>query len=231
MTRLLLTIAVLPAFLLIWYVYSQDKIEKEPMGLLLKLLGLGALSVISALILETIGTAVLELLGLTEGSTLYNFLMCFCVVGFSEEIGKYFFLKKGSWNHPAFNYRFDAIVYAVSVSLGFAVVENIMYVFENGIGTGILRALTAVPAHAVFAVFMGYFYGIAKMNENVGATFRAKLCRKMAVIVPILIHGFYDFCAFQGTVLYCIIFLAFIIFMDIVAIKRIKRVSVQDIPV
>ena len=231
MIRLLLSIAVLPAFLLMWYVYAQDKIEKEPPGLLLKLLIAGALSVISAIILETIGTGLLSYTGLPESGTAYNFIMCFFVIALSEELGKYFFLKKCTWNHRAFNYRFDGIVYAVSVSLGFAVVENIMYVFQHGIKTGILRALTAVPAHAIFAVFMGCFYGQAKMHDNLGNHFRAGFYRKMAIVMPIVLHGFYDFCAFQGTVLYSLLFIAFIILMDIITIRRVKNSSARDVAI
>ena len=82
-----------------------------------------------------------------------------------EEGGKYFVLKHKTWRHPAFNYTFDAVVYAVTAALGFAVAENILYVMDGGVGVALLRAAVAVPGHAFDGVFMGYYYGIAKTAQ------------------------------------------------------------------
>ena len=88
--------------------------------------------------------------------------MYFGVVAFSEEGAKYFLLKRRTWNSAAFNCQFDGVVYAVFVSLGFALWENISYVLMYGLSTALVRAVTAVPGHACFGVFMGVWYGLAK---------------------------------------------------------------------
>lgn len=92
----------------------------------------------------------------------------FVIVAIAEESSKYFFLKKRTWNNPEFNCQYDGVVYAVFVSLGFALWENINYVLSYGFSTAIVRAITAIPGHACFGVFMGVFYGLARKQYNRG---------------------------------------------------------------
>lgn len=152
----------------------------------------------------------------------------FVCVALIEECCKYFFLKKGSWNHPAFDYCFDAIVYSVVVSLGFAAIENIMYVFQNGLHVALLRAVTAIPGHTIFGIFMGHYYGMAKMKERLGDLSASASYRRKAVFVPVCLHGFYDFTASMQSTLMTGVFFIFIIFMDIIAIRSIKDYSKRD---
>ena len=159
--RFLITLAVLPGIFIIVYIYNLDKREKEPVGLLFKLTGLGALTVISALILELIGDKILPIF-FTPNTMLYNAIECFCVVAMAEEVGKYFVLKKFAWNDKNFDYMFDGIIYGVCVGLGFAIVENVSYVLENGVSNAIMRAVTAVPGHATFGIYMGLYMAYAK---------------------------------------------------------------------
>ena len=90
------------------------------------------------------------------------------------------------WRNRHFDEYFDGIVYAAFVSLGFAGVENIMYVFGSGVGTGVMRALLSVPAHFLFAVVMGYFFALAKFYKN------RSWNMLMAFLVPMLLHGIFD---------------------------------------
>ncbi|MBR6350735.1 MAG: PrsW family intramembrane metalloprotease, partial [Firmicutes bacterium] len=120
------------------------------------------------------------------------------VVGPAEEGAKYFMLKRRSWRDPEFNCQYDGVVYAVFVSLGFALAENVEYVFMYGLGTALLRAVTAIPGHACFGVFMGIWYGAAKRLENYGNAPASKFARIMSVVMPMLIHGTYDFIATVG---------------------------------
>ena len=146
-TLILVAAAVIPALILLRKVYKADRLDKEPMDLLVQLVFLGIISTTFALVLETIGTTLFENLWPHKG-TLYYFLYYLVVVGCSEEGGKYLLLKRKTWGHPAFNCQFDGVIYAVFVSLGFALWENITYVASYGLQVALLRAFTAVPGHA-----------------------------------------------------------------------------------
>ncbi|MBR0313176.1 MAG: PrsW family intramembrane metalloprotease, partial [Oscillospiraceae bacterium] len=160
-TLIYLAAALLPAIFLLRYIYRHDTIEKEPVGLLLSLLVMGCLSALSSMVLEAVGERLLGIL-VSPDSRLYVIALAFLVVAAVEEGTKLFFLKLRSWNHPAFNYRFDGVVYAVFVSLGFAALENVQYVAIYGLSVALPRALLAIPGHMSFAVFMGVYYSRAK---------------------------------------------------------------------
>ncbi len=225
----LLALAIVPGIIVMRYVYKKDKIEKEPKKLIFKLVALGVLSTVPAVVLELIGEGILRMLGI-EG--VFGILLdYFIVVGISEELCKYFMLKLGSWKNKAFNYRFDAVVYAVSVGMGFAVFENIFYVVENGVANGIVRALISIPGHGAFAVVMGIFYGQAKLCESTGDKAGVKKNLKKALWYPVLMHGFFDFCLTVGSIIMILVFLAYIIVMDILIIKRIKQYAAADVRV
>ena len=116
--------AVIPALVLLKYVYDHDHLEKEPPAMLLKLIFLGVISTLMAMAGEWIGGTILDNI-LPPDNFVYRFLMFFIVVGISEELSKYIVLKRRTWNDPSFNCLFDGIIYAVFVSLGFALWENI----------------------------------------------------------------------------------------------------------
>ena len=122
---------------------------------------------------------------------LYSVLSAMLVVAPAEELGKFLVLRLITWKNKHFNYSYDAIVYAVFVSLGFAALENVGYVFSNGIGTALMRMFTAVPGHACFAVFMGYFYSKAKY-ASLTKDKKCVLHIILSMLVPIVIHGIYD---------------------------------------
>ena len=222
---LLIAAAVIPAVWLLSYVYRMDRLEKESGSMLLNLVLQGIFATMIAIVLETVGGWITKLL-FPEGSLAYHAFTYFVVVALSEEGAKYFLLKRKTWQSPEFNCQFDGIIYSCFVSLGFALWENISYVLRFGLGTALVRAATAVPGHACFGVFMGAWYGMAKRYENKGDHARSALCRKLALIVPALIHGCYDFIAtIQGSSL---IFLAFIAVMFLVARNVISKESAKD---
>lgn len=191
---ILIVSAVVPAIILIGKVYKADKLDKESPALIKSLVLMGIISTFFALISERILSALLVRLVSYE-SPLYNVLLYFIVVGFSEETAKYVLLKRKTWRDREFNCQFDGVVYAVTVSLGFALWENITYVMMYGFGTALVRAVTAVPGHACFGVFMGIFYGQAKRYDYLRCGTASRFCRVMAVVVPALIHGSYDYIA------------------------------------
>lgn len=224
MSNGLMMLAILPGILIIIYIYRMDKVEKEPWGLILKLLIFGAVSCIPASFMEA---AIESYLAIPpEGTLGYALTNAFLVAALCEEICKYFFLRFGAWNNRAFGYRFDGIVYGVSVAVGFAVLENILYVAQYGFYTALIRAVMAVPLHAFCGVFMGIFFGAAKQMQIQGrSTIKFKF---LALIVPMLIHGVYDTLAFMGTTPASIVLLAFVLAMYIVSIRIIRQFSKDD---
>lgn len=221
--------ALLPAIVLLRYIYRHDHIEKEPPALLLRLLLGGVLSAFAAILLETAGMWILPAFA-EEGSDLYYVFLAFLVVAVSEEGAKLFFLKKYSWHQPAFNYMFDGIVYAVFVSLGFAAFENVKYVFDFGLSVAFSRAFLAVPAHMAFAVFMGIFYGRARCHARRGNGAAAKSNLAAGFISAVLLHGFYDACLMVGTNLSMIVFVGFVIFMYFFVSRVVKTAAAEDHP-
>ena len=224
---ILIAAAIIPAVWLLRYVYRADVLEKEPKGLLLSLVLQGIFATFLALLTERVGDAILYLL-FQEESLLYHFLLYFVVVALSEEGFKYLLLYRRTWHSPEFNCRFDGVVYAVFVSLGFALWENIQYVTMYGLGTAAVRALTAVPGHACFGVFMGAWYGMARWHENYGEYDKSKSYRRLALIVPTLLHGCYDFIATINGTLFGMIFVVFVILMFAAARGTVLRLSRDD---
>ncbi len=222
-----LVAAIIPAIVLMRYIYKKDAIEKEPTNLLLKLVGFGVLSALIAMVLETVGEMILYGF-VPEDLPVYPVFYAFLVVATAEEGMKFILMKAATWKHPAFDFKFDAIVYAVFVSLGFAGFENIFYVFEYGLSTAVIRAFISVPGHMAFAVVMGYFYGVAKQFEQMGDR---KACRKYlwtAFISSSLLHGFFDACLMLESIASIIIFFIFIVVFYIIIFMLIKREANND---
>lgn len=222
--------AVLPAALLLRYIYRQDTVEKEPPGLLVTLLFLGVAAALASGILERLARTVLNML-VDLGSPAYTVLLAFLVVALVEEGSKFYLLKERTWNHPAFNYRFDGIVYAVFVSLGFAAFENIQYVLHYGLSVALPRALLAVPGHMSFAVYMGVFYGRAKLCESRGDKGGSRRDLAAGYLSAVLLHGIYDSCAMIGSMLSTALFIVFVLLMYRGVYRLLKRESATDAPV
>lgn len=222
--------AVLPAFFLLRYIYRSDTVEKEPMGLLGALLIMGVLAALGAAVIESIAGGVLNAL-VKEGTVLHTLLLAFVIVGPAEEGMKFLLLRRRTWRDPNFNYRFDAIVYAVFVSLGFAAFENIQYVLHYGLSVALPRALFAIPGHMCFAIFMGVFYGRAKLLEDLGDRSGARREQWTGCLLAAFFHGFYDACAMMGTTRSTLAFLAFVVIMYLWVRRIVRRESATDAPV
>ena len=193
----LFALALIPVIGILCLVYFNDKKEKEPIGLLIGLFFAGASTIVSALIFELSGQAILDWFIPDESSILRAMILACIIVAPAEEIGKFLVLRLITWKNRHFDHSYDAIVYAVFVSLGFAAIENIGYVFDRGFGTAIVRMLTAIPGHASFAIFMGYFYSKAKYAKLTKKNGKCALNTLLALLIPIIGHGIYDGIAFS----------------------------------
>lgn len=222
--------AVIPAILLMRYVYKQDHIEKEPPGLLWSLVIRGVLSALVSIVLELLGESILNSL-VSPSNPKYVILLAFLVVAAVEEGTKFFFLYKRTWRDPNFNYRFDAIIYAVFVSLGFAAFENVKYVLNYGLSVALPRAILAIPGHMGFAVFMGVFYGKAKLCSDWGKKFGCKVNLLLGYLAAVALHGVYDTCCMSGTSTSTMAFVVFVIAMYLSVYLLIKHESKTDAPV
>ncbi len=221
-TLILLLIAILPVYLIGLYVYKKDN-DKESKKLLVKLFLLGVVSCIPAVILELV---IGSFFGLEEDMDAFKlFAYVLVSIAFVEELCKWFFVYKAAYNHKEFDHIYDAVVYSVFVALGFALFENILYIFQSGIGTAFLRAVSAVPGHACFAIVMGNYLGIAKMNYFSNNTALEKRNLRLSIIAPSVLHGLYDYCLFSGNILFLIVFLIILIGIYIYGVKTVKKIS------
>ena len=224
---ILLAAAVIPAVALLIYVYRADRLEPETPRLLLVLVIEGIIATALAAFTERIGVSLLGRIA-EEDSLAYAVVLFYLVVGLSEEGFKYLLLKRRTWNHPGFDCQFDGVVYAVFVSLGFALWENIEYVVLYGFGTAVVRAVTAVPGHACFGVFMGAWYGLARRYGNAGEPGKSRGFRILALITAVFLHGSYDLAASLQIEGFDWFFAAFAGVMFLVSWLTVRSLSARD---
>ncbi len=218
----LLVLAVAPTIAILVFIYTKDKYDREPMKFLLLLFGLGCLTVIPACIIELVIQAAAGF----DDSLPSVLIEAFLGVALVEEAVKYLVLRTAAGRRCRhFNQLFDGIVYSVFVSLGFATVENILYVFQGGFATGVMRALTAVPCHAITAVAMGYYLGIGRFRVDSGDR---KKYMALSLIVPVILHGIYDFLVLSGNEILILAFIPFVIFMYVFAFKKIRKLAAHN---
>ena len=222
--------AILPAIFLMRYVYRQDSIEHEPSALLGNLVWRGVLAALVSIVLESLGQAILNSL-VSPRNPKYILLLAFLVVAAVEEGTKFFFLYRRTWRDMNFNYRFDAILFAVFVSLGFAAFENVKYVFSYGLSVALPRAILAVPGHMGFAVFMGIFYGRAIRCSDRGNGFGCKCNLILGYLLAVFLHGVYDTCCMLGTNQSTLVFVGFVLAMYLIVFFLLRHESRTDRPV
>ena len=156
----------------------------------------------------------------------YLFLTYFVIPGFVEEGVKFRVLRRRTWNEPNFNYRFDGVVYAVFVSLGFAAVENVLYVLTSGFSTAVLRAIFSIPGHAMFGVIMGLSFSQASWAQRHGQREQAAAQQKRAWLLPALLHGAYDFLLVGFGGLFYVYFFGLVLYV----VRLLRRATREDSP-
>ena len=227
---LILFFAILPVILLLILVYNKDR-EKEPLSLLMQLFVLGMLSCGLVLLISYGYKFIFPFMGkkIQNMNQLEVFIYSFICVALTEEFCKWLMLYFRGYNNKEFDEIFDIIVYAVFVSLGFAFVENIVYVFSKlTLRTAILRALSSVPGHACDAIFMGYYLCLAKQFHYKKEFKEEKKYILLSIIIPAILHGIYDYCLMSNLKVLGYVFLTFIIFLYINAFQTINKVSDEN---
>lgn len=215
----LIFLAVLPSIVLAIVILIYDRFDKEPLKLLLKLFLFGALATIPSIIMGTVG----NWFNIFGGSLLGIAFKAYIVVALSEEFFKRWAVMRHAFRHPAYNEKLDGIVYCAFSALGFAALENIMYVLtEYAIHPEIVwtRAILSVPAHLMMGITMGYYLSLAKYSTN---SVMAKKYMRLSIIVPVFMHGTYDFILMANIPLLLIALVPFIIYMWISSIKKLNR--------
>lgn len=229
MASILLLLAVIPVIVICTYIYLKDR-NKEPWSLLIKLFVLGISSCFLVLMISRVLFEIFPFMNKDTAYMTFFEVMAYAFIGvaFIEELCKWLMVYIGSYTNKAYDELYDGIVYSVYVSLGFAFLENLLYVFKNqSIVVGISRGLLAVPGHACDAVFMGYYLSLAKVYASQGNKALEKKNLVLSVLVPTILHGIYDFCLFANIGILLIVFLAFVILLYIFSIKKIKLLAAQ----
>ena len=192
----LIALALAPVVVLITFVYFNDRYDREPIGMLVLSFFLGCVSVIPAVLFSG---GIERYLGwsLITDDWLALFLFAFGVVAFGEEMAKFLMLRFFIYRRKSFDEPFDGIMYTMMIGMGFAAVENLLYVLTQDTYAGSLnvagwRAFTAVPAHATFAILMGYFVGKAKFAGRNRIALMA-----LGILLAVGFHGSYDLFLFQ----------------------------------
>ncbi|KGX87986.1 glutamic-type intramembrane protease PrsW [Pontibacillus litoralis] len=206
----ILSAAVAPGFALLAFIYLKDRFDPEPFSLVFKTFILGALLVFPLMFIQyAFGE---------EGLLQSPFLHSFVLSAGLEEFFKWFIFLFFVYKHTEFNGHYDGIVYGVSISLGFATLENILYLFAKGISFAFIRALFPVSSHALIGVLMGYYMGRAKYGTN---TSKNKMIA-VALCIPIIVHGSYDFVleVWEGT--WVFIMIPFMLVLWYLALRKIK---------
>ena len=224
---LLVLSAAFPVAVFLFLVYRKDT-EKEPPKLLVLCFVFGCIATLPILIVE------LFLSGIYTSSTaaMDAFYNAFVVAAFTEEAFKFLVLYVIIWRRKEFDQHYDGIVYAVFVSMGFAFVENILYVVQSGFQVALMRAILSIPGHGFFGVMMGYFFSLARFSPE-----KKNKMLWLSLISPIIFHGLYDFFLFfaEGSgnpmviLVLLICFIAFIIVMWVFGIKRIRKQYKKDL--
>ena len=185
----ILLTALLPIAILVYYIYHKDRKSPEPTGQLVKAFFYGILSIPLSFCIS-IPLGLIGVYPAEATNILGSISAAFFGAAIPEEIAKFFMLWLLLRKNPYFDEKMDGIVYAVCVSLGFAALENIMYLFTNAeiyLSLGIARAIFTVPGHFCFGILMGYYYSLAKFYPKT-----PKKNRILILLAPIIVHGLYD---------------------------------------
>ncbi|WP_188453842.1 glutamic-type intramembrane protease PrsW [Virgibacillus oceani] len=204
----ILSAGIAPTLALMAFFYLKDRIA-EPLPLIIKMFIFGGLLVFPIMFIQYAFNA--------EEIAQNNFIQSFFLIALIEEFFKWFIFIYIIYHHTEFDAHYDGIVYAVAISLGFATVENILYLITNGIEYAFTRALFPVSSHAIFGVIMGYYFGKSKMNQ---ANNRKNII--LALCIPFLLHGLYNYILKTVTSEWLFLLIPFMILLWMYGLRKVK---------
>lgn len=214
---LLLSVAIAPGLALFSYFYLRNQISAEPSRTLFHTFIYGAILTFPILFIQH----VFEVEHIFQSMFLRNVLF----TSLLEEFFKWLILVMAIYQHVEFDDPYDGILYGASVSLGFATVENILYIFTFGMDTAFLRALLPVSSHAIFGVVMGYYLGRAKfaLSES------SKPLLFIALLAPLSLHMMYNgILSIKWISLYFMIpFMLFLWWLCLAKVKKAHLMTIQ----
>lgn len=229
MTLLLSSIA--PALLIMYLIYRHD-LEKEPLKMVVIAFFGGVVSIFVSLLFSQPLSAFENAM---PSGFFAEFYRAFFLAAIPEELAKWLVFWVVIQRAKDFDQYYDGILYAIFISMGFALVENILYVMKGGMSVAILRAILAVPGHMLFAVPMGYYLSLSKFEQGAAASQH----RTYSLMIPILLHGTYDFIlmymgakgkSFPLLVLPLLIaFVVFDIYMWRIGLRKLKAMRNRDL--
>ena len=223
--------SIVPVIILLGLLYYMGEVKKQPLLILVILFLGGILSwILVRYISQLLGNDIYK--SQMEISTLLGnlgfFLVSFGIIAIIEELSKYIIITIMCFKNKYFKNAYDAIMYAACISLGFAFIENIMYINNYGMSVALNRALFSIPAHASFGIMMGYFLGMSRVCKDNELDSDSAIHRYSAFFIPFLFHGFYDFLLnFNDKIIY-IIFLVYVVLMYMFVIYLIYRLYTLD---
>ncbi|MGD8189172.1 glutamic-type intramembrane protease PrsW [Brevibacillus ginsengisoli] len=173
--------AIAPGIALLCYFYLRDSLEPEPISMVVRSFIFGILLVFPIMMLQYVIH--------NEWELNHPWFQAIISSALIEEFFKWLVVYHTAYKHVEFDEPYDGIVYGVAVSLGFATLENIFYLYLNGVDVAIWRAFLPVSSHALFGVWMGFYMGIGKFTKHSG---KKIFMLVISLLLPILLHGFYN---------------------------------------
>ena len=220
----LILLAIAPGVALVLFILLNDRYDREPAGLLVKVFLMGMLVTLPTIVVELLGQMFNVFTGL-----LGKAVEAFVVVGLAEEYFKRRVVLRYAFYHPAFNERLDGIVYCSIAALGFATLENIFYVisyYANQPDIWIMRALVSVPVHMLLGIIMGYYLALAKYCPHPGKCSGYMFAKSL--FIPALLHGAFDFVLISDYPLLSLLFIPIVAYLWITSLIKLRRYYVES---
>ncbi|SER45085.1 glutamic-type intramembrane protease PrsW [Salipaludibacillus aurantiacus] len=207
----IITAAFTPAIALLIFFYLKDEFEQEPLTMVIRCFIFGTLLVFPVMFIQFV----------LQNETRFTspFIETFLQVALTEEFFKWFIVLVTVFYHVHFSQRYDGIVYATAVALGFASVENLLYIIAHGLDTAFIRAVFPVTSHALFGVVMGYYFGKAKFQKQ--KRYRYLF---MAFLIPYLLHSLYNLILLSMNQ-WIYVLIPFMVFLWVFALKKVKKAN------
>jgi RsiW-degrading membrane proteinase PrsW (M82 family) len=190
---LAIVVGAAPAIFLLTFFYLKDRYEPEPLRHVAMAFGLGLYAMVAARGIEAALAHVVSREWLALGGEGARLVDAFVLAAAVEELAKYVIMAAAVYHWDELDEPLDGVIYGVAVALGFATLENILFIAGRGLSVAWGRAVFAVPAHALFGGAMGYYVGRAKFDHHASRRGAAARDWSLALAVPILFHGSYDF--------------------------------------